>query len=124
VRRFSLIAAQGIYPGDSNGFKFINNLNRKIGYLKNTYFPVIYPVHTLEPKGFYTIHPVIKGSVDEIKDVNYYQFTRNIYTKMIEFVDRCKIQIYILLNNNNSNNNTNHFKINLIILNIYKFYLI
>jgi len=45
VRHFSLIAAQGIYPGDSEGFNFVGNFIRKAGYLEKTYFPVIYPVH-------------------------------------------------------------------------------
>jgi len=95
VRHFSLIAAQGIYPGDSEGFNFVGNFIRKAGYLEKTYFPVIYPVHSVEPRGLNTIHPISAGTVDEIKNINYYQLERKINTKMMLFSDRCKSQINI-----------------------------
>jgi len=91
LRRFTLLAAQGIYAGDSEGYDYIYTINRKIKYLKGTYFPVIYPFHSPDSKGFDTIHPVDNGKViDDLKNLNYYQTMRKIYTEAIKFVDECK----------------------------------
>jgi len=102
VRLISLVAASGFPPVD---FPFDEVVQDNLNILEKDYFPLIYRVHSTESKGYYTVHPIYNGVIDEIKDIDYYKAMLKIYRKSQKVLDGSmwfffynKIYLYIIIN--------------------------
>jgi len=78
VRLIGLTAGAGVPPW---GMPYVNSLKNNLDFLKEVYFPTIYKRHDCKPQGINTIHPVANGVVDDMKDINYFQIMKKMYTK-------------------------------------------
>jgi len=78
VRLIGLTAGAGVPPW---GMPYVNTLKNNLDFLKEVYFPTIYKGHDCKSQGINTIHPVANGVVDDVKDINYFQIMKKMYTK-------------------------------------------
>ncbi|ORX80370.1 hypothetical protein BCR32DRAFT_293881 [Anaeromyces robustus] len=93
LRHITLLAAQGIDPRGEQ-YDYIYTIARKTKYLNGTYFPVVYPIHDLESRGYVTIHPLDPNAIDDLRDINYYQVLRKIYKKAQLIIDGVRPELF------------------------------
>ncbi|KAL6633004.1 hypothetical protein U3516DRAFT_734312 [Neocallimastix sp. 'constans'] len=73
----SIITAAGIPLANITNYDEGSVVN--VNYLISDYVPIMYPIHSTESEGFFSIHPIKNNIVDTVKDVNYF----SIILKMI-----------------------------------------
>ncbi|ORX61198.1 hypothetical protein BCR36DRAFT_8189 [Piromyces finnis] len=84
IRLMSLNAAGSLNPTKFASYSIVTYT---LEFLSNVYIPTLYPIHSVNPDGLNSIHPVGTGVVDEIRDLNYFRVMMKIQRKAEKIVD-------------------------------------
>lgn len=64
-------------------------------YLEQEYLQELYSIHSPEPSGFDTIHPIDNGVIDTVKDLNYFEMMTKIKKYVGIIYDKSKFNFLI-----------------------------
>jgi len=83
LRFIGLTAAAGI--PQENITNYDPGVKVNVDYLEQEYLAAMYPYHSIDRTGFYSIHPLAANVVSETRDKNYFEIMSKIYrySKMI-----------------------------------------